>query len=128
MPEKVLKSEDKKIRIIVCPHKVKVGIATKCADGWVIEAISLDGLKSEFKQMVREAAQKAWPRIKPKAEDSFESWYGEMYDSKRDMNFGIVMPGDNLRIDGYVEDGFCNYDFNKRRMQSFLWDLGVRDA
>ena len=118
-----IKTENKLVRFVTRSHKVTVGVDTKCTDDWTIETSSLDGFESDFKQMIQEAAQEAWPDIKPKEEDSTGSDYGEMYDSKRDMNFGIAMVG-GLRIDGYVENGFCNYDFNKRRMQSFLWDLG----
>lgn len=114
------------IKVVSRPHKVTVSIypISKITVGLYADATAdISEKADEYFKAVKEAAENAWPNIKPKIADSWGADYAEMYDGKRDVNYEL----DGLRkfvgICGYPEDDQANYDFNKRRMQSYLFDL-----
>ena len=114
------------IKIMSRPHKVTISIypiSVITAELYADAKANITGKADEYLKAVKEAADNAWPNIKPKVADSWGAEYDEMYDTKRDVNYEIGGLRRVVQICGYPEDNQANYDFNKRRMQSYLFDL-----
>lgn len=114
------------IKIMSRPHKVTISIypiSVITAELYADAKANITGKADEYLKAVKEAADNAWPNIKPKVADSWGADYDEMYDTKRDVNYEIGGLRRVVQICGYPEDDQANYDFNKRRMQSYLFDL-----
>lgn len=114
------------IKIMSRPHKVTISIypiSVITAELYADAKANITGKADEYLKAVKEAADNAWPNIKPKVADSWVADYDEMYDTKRDVNYEIGGLRRVVHICGYPEDDQANYDFNKRRMQSYLFDL-----
>lgn len=114
------------IKIMSRPHKVTISIypiSVITAELYADAKANITGKADEYLKAVKEAADNAWPNIKPKVADSWGAEYDEMYDTKRDVNYEIGGLRRVVQICGYPEDDQANYDFNKRRMQSYLFDL-----
>lgn len=114
------------IKIMSRPHKVTISIypiSKITAELYADAKANITGKADEYLKAVKEAADNAWPNIKPKVADSWGADYEEMYDTKRDVNYEFAGLRRVVRICGYPEDDQANYDFNKRRMQSYLFDL-----
>jgi len=78
---------------------------------------------------LKDESSKCWDNFKPKEANSFSSDYWEYYDKKFDNNGYISIGEHSLNIERPVEgEGRC-YQFNKAKMQSFMFDLinGVGD-
>ena len=114
------------IKIMSRPHKVTISIypiSVITAELYADAKANITGKADEYLKAVKEAADNAWSNIKPKVADSWGAYYDEMYDTKRDVNYEIGGLRRVVQICGYPEDDQANYDFNKRRMQSYLFDL-----
>lgn len=79
-------------------------------------------------QFLIEIASKVWKDFKPKEVDSFGSDYHEFYDRKLDNNGYLrIIQNKTLSFEApYVEEKqkqYLLYKFNKRKMQSFCYDL-----
>lgn len=114
------------IKIMSRPHKVTISIypiSKITAELYADAKANITGKADEYLKAVKEAADNAWPNIKPEVADSLGADYDEMYDTKRDANYEIGGLRRVVQICGYPEDDQANYDFNKRRMQSYLFDL-----
>lgn len=114
------------IKIMSRPHKVTISIypiSKITAELYADAKANITGKADEYLKAVKEAADNAWPNIKPEVADSLGADYDEMYDTKRDANYKIGGLRRVVQICGYPEDDQANYDFNKRRMQSYLFDL-----
>ena len=65
-----------------------------------------------------------WKDFKPKIADSMSSDYTEYYDKKFDSNgYLSVYEGGIILIERPSNDCPYMYKFNKRRMESFIYDL-----
>lgn len=117
----------KYIQIVASPHKV-----TLCM--FPIEAVIADGLYNyaranvssiadNYLAGIKDCAEVAWPGIIAKVADSDASDYYAYYDSKYDVEHELEGLHSIIQVTGYKQDSMACYDFNKRRMQSYLFDL-----
>lgn len=79
-------------------------------------------------QFLIEIALKVWKDFKPKEANSFSSDYCDFYDRKLDNNGYLeILQNKTLSFEApYVEEKqkqYLLYRFNKRKMQSFCYDL-----
>ena len=78
---------------------------------------------------LQDESQKCWDNFNPKEANSFSSDYYEYYDKQFDNNGYISIDEHSLNIERPVEGKERCYQFNKAKMQSFMFDLlnGVGD-
>lgn len=78
-----------------------------------------------FAMDVKELAEEVWPGIEPKEATSYASDYDEYYDKKLDNNGSLKLNFNEsiLRVSQVAYYESRVYKFNKRKMQSFLFDL-----
>jgi len=79
----------------------------------------------ELAQYLEEVAKEVWPAHTPKLATSDGADYWEYYDSTLDSNGYLTMYADKLCIGRPSLDSKRIYQFNKRRMESFLYDLNI---
>jgi hypothetical protein len=78
----------------------------------------------EIIKYLEEEALKCWPNFSPREADSEGSDYFEYYDKEFDNNGYIKLwIDDALAIERPSRDSKKLYQFNKRRMESFIYDL-----
>ena len=82
--------------------------------------------KEVFEELIKyteSISNKIWNDFTPKEADSISSDYAEYYDRKYDNN-GCLSIGENFfRIERPCIEYPYMYKFNKRRMESFMYDL-----
>lgn len=83
-------------------------------------------LLSEFASLIRAIANESWDNIKPKDADSFGSDYNEYYDRKLDNNGYLTINKNSFIIERPSLASNKLYQFNKRKVESFLYDLNKR--
>lgn len=79
-----------------------------------------------FKQFVDDIetmAKESWPALQPSEANSEGSDYYEYYDSLLDSNGYLSVKDCALLIERPSLDSTILYRFNKKKMQSFLYDL-----
>ncbi len=77
----------------------------------------------DFAAYIEEIANEAWSSIVPKEANSLGSDYAEYYDRKYDAN-GYLAIGENvISIDAPYWSVDTLYQFNKPKIQSFIYDL-----
>ncbi|WP_052406373.1 hypothetical protein [Clostridium culturomicium] len=83
---------------------------------------SKDSLK-ELLKYLESVSNEIWKDFTPREANSITSDYEEYYDRKYDNNGYLKIKGNCLKIEGPFEDCPYMYKFNKRRMESFIYDL-----
>jgi len=83
---------------------------------------------SRFKEYLETEANRIWKNLNPRVADSFESDYDEYYDREYDNEGSLKFmdrEGPTIQLSLWAPYGSTNrlYQFNKRRMESFLFDL-----
>lgn len=82
--------------------------------------------KEVFKELIKyieSISNKIWKDFTPKEANSISSDYEEYYDSKYDNNGYLSIGESFLKIERpHIECPYM-YKFNKRRMESFIYDL-----
>jgi hypothetical protein len=115
------------IQVVAKPHKVTLRmfpITSTLCDGLYNNAkINVTSVADEFFKDIKDCAQIAWPKIVSKVADSDASDYYAYYDSKRKVEYELGGIRGVVGICGYELNSMACYDFNKRRMQSYLYDL-----
>lgn len=81
-----------------------------------------DTFKELFEHL-KEVSNKSWNDIKPKEADSLGTDYEEYYDRQFDNNGWLSIKKDMLRISRPALESNKLYQFNKRKMESFLYDF-----
>ncbi|MCM3763465.1 hypothetical protein [Neobacillus niacini] len=81
-----------------------------------------EGFK-EFADYIEEVANEAWLSIVPKEADNFGSDYDEYYDRKYDANGNLSIKEDGIEIIAPYWSVDKLYQFNKPKIQSFIFDL-----
>ena len=81
-----------------------------------------------FREYLKAESNYTWKNLNPRVADSFESDYDEYYDREYDNEGGlkyIDREGLTIHLGLLPPYGSTNrlYQFNKRRMESFLFDL-----
>lgn len=115
------------IQVVAKPHKVTLRmfpITSMLWDGLYNNAkINVASVADEFFKNIKDCAHVAWPEIVSKVADSDASDYYAYYDSKRKVEYELGGLRGVVGICGYGLNSMACYDFNKRRMQSYLYDL-----
>lgn len=79
-------------------------------------------LNVELFKFLKEQAVKVWKTFTPKEADSFGSDYWEFYDRNTDNN-GYLEIRNELKFQSPNDETTLLYQFNKRRMESFIYDI-----
>lgn len=74
---------------------------------------------------LKEQSVKVWKTFTPKAADSFGADYWEFYDRNTDNN-GYLEIWNELKFQSPNDETTLLYQFNKRRMESFIYDIESR--
>lgn len=68
-------------------------------------------------------SNKCWNGLKPREVYSLESDYYEYYDKKLDNNGYLTVKENTLIIERPVPESIRLYQFNKKKMESFIYDF-----
>lgn len=77
----------------------------------------------EFASYIEEISNKAWAAITPKEAHSLATDYYEYYDREFDNNGYLSIVEDGLSVEGPYTTTAKLYQFNKSKIQSFIYDL-----
>lgn len=78
---------------------------------------------NKFISYINDAAIKSWSNLEPKEANSISGDYFEYYDRELDNNGYLRIKGNSLRIERPSFDSTRLYKFNKKKMESFIFDL-----
>lgn len=78
---------------------------------------------SELLEYIEEVSNKSWANLTPKECDSLGSDYYEYYDRPLDNNGYLTIKKNALFIDRPTVESERLYKFDKRKMQSFIYDF-----
>ena len=81
------------------------------------------GTFKELFEYLYEIANKSWDNIQLKERNSFGSDYEEYYDKKLDNNGCLWLDKNKLKMERVSVGNNKLYQFNKPKMQSFLYDF-----
>ncbi|BFN03893.1 hypothetical protein K092500153_06000 [Clostridium tetani] len=82
----------------------------------------LDTFKELF-EYFKEVSTKSWSNINPREADSLGADYDEYYDRQLDNNGSLSIRKNMLLIERPALESNKLYQFNKRKMESFLYDF-----
>ncbi|MHB0943300.1 hypothetical protein ACYCSU_16755 [Paenibacillus sp. ALE1] len=77
----------------------------------------------ELFNYIQMVSNESWTNISPKEADSLGSDYYEYYDKELDSNGYLRIRENKLSIDRPVLDSHKLYQFNKKKMESFIYDF-----
>ncbi|QST02844.1 hypothetical protein IMZ31_20045 (plasmid) [Pontibacillus sp. ALD_SL1] len=77
----------------------------------------------EVKRAIQEAAEESWSGLTRKDATDLGTDYYEYYDRKYDNNGYLSLEENALELERPTTESNKLYQFNKRRMESFLYDL-----
>lgn len=77
----------------------------------------------DFIKYIEEIAIESWLNLQPKEADSLGSDYYEYYDRELDNNGYITIRNNGLLIERPSLESNRLYQFNKKKMESFIYDL-----
>lgn len=80
----------------------------------------------DFKELLKyieEIANKTWSNLMPKEADSMGTDYDEYYDREFDSNGCLSIRNNILLLERPVLESNKLYQFNKKKMESFIYDL-----
>lgn len=77
----------------------------------------------EILHYLKEQATKAWKSFRPKEADSFGADYAEFYDKTTDNNGLLEYRNEMLIFESPSKETTLLYQFNKRKMESFIYDM-----
>lgn len=117
MIERVFTDEHKR-KLIVRANRSNIQIHTEKKD---LLDYQFD-LNVELFKFLKEQAVKVWKAFTPKAANSFGSDYWEFYDRNTDSN-GYLEIRNELKFQSPNDETTLLYQFNKRRMESFIYDI-----
>ena len=88
---------------------------------------------NRFKEYLETEANRIWKNLNPRVADSFESDYDEYYDREYDNEGSLKFldrEGPTIQLSLWPPYGSTNrlYQFNKRKMESFLFDLNYQSS
>lgn len=117
MIERVFTDEHKR-KLIVRVNRSNIQIHTERKD---LLDYQFD-LNVELFKFLKEQAVKVWKTFTPKAANSFGADYWEFYDRNTDNN-GYLEIRNELKFQSPNDETTLLYQFNKRRMESFIYDI-----
>lgn len=118
MIEQVFTDEHKR-KLIVRVNRSNIQIHTERKD---LLDYKFD-LNVELFKFLKEQAVKVWKTFTPKEADSLGSDYWEFYDKATDNNGYLDIRNEMLIFGSPSEETTLLYQFNKRRMESFIYDI-----
>ncbi|KAF6565401.1 hypothetical protein G9G63_09595 [Paenibacillus sp. EKM202P] len=77
----------------------------------------------ELYNYIKMIANEVWSNLSPKEADSLGSDYYEYYDKELDTNGYLRIGKNTICIDKPTLDGHKLYQFNKKKMESFIFDF-----
>lgn len=77
----------------------------------------------DFSEYLHQAANEAWKGITPKEAQSMGADYDEYYDRRYDNNGYLTLTDEGVKIEAPHLSKDTLYQFNKAKIQSFLFDL-----
>lgn len=120
MEERVFKDKHGR-KVIVRVNKSNIQIHTE--EKKIIDyRFYLDS--DEILHYLKEQATRIWKSFHPKEADSLGSDYYEFYDRGTDANGYLEYRNAMLIFESPSEEITLLYQFNKRRMESFIYDMG----
>lgn len=105
--------------LIVRVNRTNIEIHAERKD---IEAVTYNSDLNDLRIFLKENTKKVWKNFQPKEADSWGSDYDEFYDKKTDNN-GYLFFRNGLNFDSPSDETTLLYRFNKRKMESFIYDL-----
>ena len=127
-----MKTENKKVfnttnglRLIIKYRKSAVIFEIDKADDWQ-ERFVFNFTDNDFRDLLyylEAIANKAWNNINPREADSLASDYDEYYDKKFDSNGCLRIKENTLIIERPSLESNKLYQFNKRKIESFIYDF-----
>lgn len=77
----------------------------------------------EILHYLKEQATKVWKSFRPKEANSFGADYWEFYDKNTDNNGYLEVSKEALVFQSSSDETTLLYQFNKRKMESFIYDM-----
>lgn len=77
----------------------------------------------ELEKYLYDIAKETWEDFIPKEADCMRADYTEYYSRKYDNNGYLYLRENSLKIDRPSVEDMTLYKFNKRRMESFIYDI-----
>lgn len=74
-------------------------------------------------KFLKEQAEKVWKSFTPREADSFGADYSEFYDKETDSNGYLNVGEEVLVFESTSKETTLLYQFNKRKMESFIYDM-----
>ena len=114
------------VNLIIEHNKINIIFKTDIKNIEKNYYLSLYFSKDTFKQITKyleNISKDIWKDFNPKEADSISSDYEEYYDKKYDNNGYLKILKYGFKIERPYEDCPYMYKFNKRRMESFIYDL-----
>ncbi|WP_323058337.1 hypothetical protein [Limosilactobacillus reuteri] len=119
MKEKAFKDEHGR-EIIVKSNRSNIQIHTKEKE--IIDyKFYLDS--TELIRYLKDQAESIWKSFTPKEADSFGSDYAEFYNRKTDSNGYLEFRNESLIFESPSKETTLLYQFNKRKLESFIYDM-----
>lgn len=78
---------------------------------------------AEFNKYIKEVAGESWTNVIPKEANSMGEDYDEYYDRRYDDNGNLTLEDKKIRIRAPYWSVDTLYQFNKPKIQSFMYDL-----
>lgn len=119
MKDKVFKDEHGR-QVIVRTNRSNIQIRSK--EKQILDyRFYLDS--DEILRYLKEQATKVWKSFSPREADSFGADYWEFYDRKTDNNGYLEVGKGVLVFESPSKETTLLYQFNKRKMESFIYDM-----
>lgn len=119
MKDKVFKDEHGR-QVIVRTNRSNIQIHSK--EKQILDyRFYLDS--DEILRYLKEQATKVWKSFSPREADSFGADYWEFYDRKTDNNGYLDVGEEVLVFESPSKETTLLYQFNKRKMESFIYDM-----
>ena len=119
MKERTFKDEHGR-KIIVRTNRSNIQIHTE--EKQILDYIFyLDSV--EILHYLKEQATKVWKSFRPKEANSFGADYWEFYDKNTDNNGYLEVSKEALVFQSPSDETTLLYQFNKRKMESFIYDM-----
>lgn len=119
MKDKVFKDEHGR-KIIVRTNRSNIQIHTE--EKQILDCrFYLDSV--EILHYLKEQANKVWKSFCPKEANSFGADYCEFYDKNTDNNGYLEVSKEALVFHSPNDETTLLYQFNKRKMESFIYDM-----
>ena len=118
--------DDSGVNLIIENNKINIIFKTDDKNIKRDYYLNLNFKKEIFKEIIKyleRISSNIWKDFKPKVADSLSSDYEEYYDKKYDNNGYLCIGENSLKMERPYIDCPYMYKFNKRRMESFIYDL-----